>query len=241
MYLERRLMLKSIVRSILKNIKNTFIKIIIAGCVVHTSAIGDINMDSNIIIKQMQDHYIATPPNRHKWTNDLSHSNIIFSVEYMKLSKITGTFEDIYVELWSNQRNQPNSFDNSEFHCIINAESINTLNITRDTHLKSEEFLNCKKYPTIDIKGILKKGIKKNILDLTGELTLNGITKVIKYQVVYTGSNKNMNGDTIAGFIIKGRISRKDFNITWNKILDNNIPLISDSIQFEANIHLLEN
>jgi polyisoprenoid-binding protein YceI len=197
-----------------------------------------------------QDTFIvrpATPPQgeyeKNKidvWKLDKAHSSVVFSIEYMKTSKIWGRFDDFDVTLLVSAHNKENNFNNGSVDLAINANSISTQNSNRDNHLKSREFLSTDIHPSIDFNGELHQTKKENVYDMSGVFYMNGVEKKIKLKTTHTQTITNINGEIISMFQIKGKINRKHHKIIWNKILDNGGLLMGDTIDFEANIQMVK-
>jgi len=121
----------------------------------------------------------------------------------------------------------------------IQAESVNTSHIKRDTHLRNAEFLDVKLYPTITYK---MKSYKKTTEGFTavGDLTLHGVTKEVTLAGRYSGSTKDPWGNTRAGFSAEGKLNRKDFGMVWNKTLDNGGLVVGDEVQIRLEIECIK-
>lgn len=173
------------------------------------------------------------------WGIDEKHSSIMFSIDYMTLSKIRGNFESYAIKLSIHDRKFNNDFNLASVIVKIDSKSISTQNRDRDNHLKSRDFLSTDIHPDIEFNATLHKTKKENIYDLVGILYLNGVEKKIKLKATHKGTIQNINNQLISMFEIKGNINRKQHNITWNKILDNGGLLIGDDITLEANIIMI--
>jgi polyisoprenoid-binding protein YceI len=144
------------------------------------------------------------------WTNDDAHSQIAFTVNHLGISDISGTFNDFDVTVKSEKAN----FSDATFELTAKVGSINTRVDARDAHLKSADFFDAEKFPTLIFKSTSLKNAGKNKYKLTGNLTLHGVTKEVTVDLLYKGSVENpMSKKQTAGFQITGAIKRSDFGI----------------------------
>lgn len=174
------------------------------------------------------------------WKMDQEHSSIVYYVEYMKISKIWGRFDSFDATLILDAKEKAINFNSATIELKIDANSINTQNSDRDTHLKSRDFLSVDIHPNINLDGTLYQTKKENVYDMVGIFYMNGVERKIKLKVKHMGTMTNIDNEIISMFQIKGKINRKHHNIIWNKILDNGGILIGDVINFEANIQMVK-
>jgi polyisoprenoid-binding protein YceI len=125
----------------------------------------------------------------------------------------------------------------------IDVNSIDTDDAQRDGHLKSADFFNTEKYPTMTFVSTSFKpvGKSKNKYKLEGNLTLHGVTKQVVLDANYGGTiEKDPFGNTKAGFKFTGKINRKDWGLTWNKTLDAGGLAVGDEVTINCNIEFLK-
>lgn len=164
---------------------------------------------------------------KNTWTNDDPHSQLGFTVKHLGISDITGHFTDFDVKLNASRAD----FSDAVFELSANAASINTRVEARDNHLKSPDFFDAQKFPTLNYKSTSIKKSGKNKYKLTGNLSLHGITKEVIMDLEYKGSTENpMNKKMTAGFQVTGTIKRSDFNLGSNFPA----PMISDDVRIKA-------
>ena len=118
----------------------------------------------------------------------------------------------------------------------IQATSIDTANANRDKDLRGADFFDVEKYPTITFKSTGMKARGKDTYDVTGLLTMRGVSKEITLPVTLLGIMKNMRGVDAAGFETAATLNRKDFGITWNKTLDAGGVLLGDEVYVTINL-----
>jgi polyisoprenoid-binding protein YceI len=144
------------------------------------------------------------------WTNDDPHSQLGFTVTHLGIADVSGTFNDFDVTV---NTSKPD-FSDASFELTAKTASIDTRVEARNNHLKSADFFDVAKYPTLDFKSTSIKKAGKNKYKLTGNLTLHGITKPVIMDLLYRGTTENpMSKKKTAGFQLTGTIKRSDFNV----------------------------
>lgn len=158
---------------------------------------------------------------------DTTHSNVGFKVKHMMISNVVGSFNKF-----------SGTFEYDEKTKIlkslvgnVDVTSINTSIAKRDEHLKSSDFFDVAKYPSI--KFILTK-VKGDIV--YGNLTMHGITKEVKLDFENNGAIKDPSGITRAGMNLSGTIERKDFGLTYNAVLEAGGIAIGDKVRIEVEL-----
>ena len=126
-----------------------------------------------------------------------------------------------------------------EFH--IKAASIDTGNqADRDKHLRTADFFDVEKYPEITFKSESIKATGKDKYDVTGTLTLHGVSKKVTLPVTYLGQAKDPWGNTRAGFETETTLNRKDYGIVWNKALDSGGVLLGDDVKVDIDLETVK-
>jgi polyisoprenoid-binding protein YceI len=150
---------------------------------------------------------------------DASHSDVLFKVKHMGISTVTGTFSDV-----SGSFNvDPKNVAATTGSAVIKVASVNTNNVKRDNHLKSDDFFNAEQFPEIKFvsKGVKNVNLADSTADLVGDLTIRDVTKEIVLKVKGTGIlAKDPWGMERAAFTAKGQINRFDYNLKWNAALE---------------------
>ncbi|WP_318617870.1 YceI family protein [Sporosarcina sp. YIM B06819] len=162
-----------------------------------------------------------------KWTVDASHTNISFSVKHMMVSKVRGNFGGFEGTIDGNIED----LTGAAIDFKIDASSINTNSVDRDNHLRSADFFDTETYPAITFTAtdIVKKGGNK--YDLNGDITIKDVTKKITFEAEFEGIGKNPWGVEVAAFEAETKISRKEFGLTWNQLLETGGALVGDDIK----------
>lgn len=165
-----------------------------------------------------------------KWNLDPAHSEITFKVRHLMISNVKGEFTDFNVELES----EDDQFKNVNAKAEIKTDSVNTKSADRDAHLRGEDFFNAEKFPTITFK------TNKLNDEVTGELTINGVTKPITLDVDFGGVNVDPWGNTKAGFSFDGKIKRSEFGLNWNAALEAGGVMVSDDVKIAGELQFVK-
>ena len=165
------------------------------------------------------------------YTIDGVHSQIGFAVKHLTVSTVKGSFSD-YAGAITFDVVDPSAIKTD---VTIQVNSINTQNEKRDGHLKSADFFDAEKFPTITFKstGATKSG---DAYTITGDLTMHGVTKSISIPCTIAGPVKGMQGDDVIGLSGQTTINRQDFGISWNKTLDEGGYVVSDEVAVTVDI-----
>jgi polyisoprenoid-binding protein YceI len=171
---------------------------------------------------------------KQKWTVDPNHSEVQFKVKHLAISNVAGTFKIFNGDV----QTENEDFNNAEIRFEIDANSVDTNNDTRDTDLKSPSFLDTQKFPNIIFNGSLKK--INDDYKLEGDLKILETTKIIEMDVEYTGIGKGRFGDTRAGFEVNGKISRKEFGLTFGLLTEAGSLVVGEEIKLHFDIQLIK-
>ncbi|MBX3210210.1 MAG: YceI family protein [Labilithrix sp.] len=170
-----------------------------------------------------------------KWTIDPAHTSVTFGVRHMMVSTVRGEFQKIT----GNVTWDPSKPEASTVEATIDVASINTREAQRDTHLKSADFLDVEKHPTIEFRsrGITRK--KDGAIEIVGDLTIRGTTRVVALDVEGpTPEHKNPWGQTVIGASAKTTIKRSEFEMTWNTVLEAGGLLVGDDVNIQLDVEL---
>ena len=171
-----------------------------------------------------------------QWKIDPTHSEIQFKVKHLMITTVTGYFKKFDLEVTTGS-DDFNSADRIEFTADV--DSIDTNNQQRDTHLKSADFFDSENHSQIKFVG-KKYNVSGDSGTLQGDLTIRGITKPITVQVEFGGIVVDPYGQTKAGFTVAGKISRKEFGLTWSAVTEAGQIVVSDDIRLQAEIQLVK-
>jgi len=162
---------------------------------------------------------------------DAAHSEIGFTVEHLMFFKVSGFFTDFAGTIEAD----PTTKTLSSATATIQATSIDTRIAKRDDHLRSPDFFDVAKYPELTF---VTKKVEGKGTDITvyGDLTMHGVTKEIVLKGAFMGENKDAWGNNRAGFAAKGMINRKDFGLTWNKVLETGGVTVGDNVEISMQV-----
>jgi polyisoprenoid-binding protein YceI len=166
---------------------------------------------------------------KQKWKVDATHSALHVKVRHLGIANVTGTFKVFSGTVYK----ETDDFSDAQLSFSIDASSLDTNNLERDKHLKSVDFLNVATFPTINFEGRIK-GDKA-----LGNLTLASVTRSIEFDVDFEGQGSGRFGDIRAGFEVMAKISREDYGLVWNLVLDAGQIVVGDEIKLTASIELV--
>jgi polyisoprenoid-binding protein YceI len=171
-----------------------------------------------------------------KWAVDTTHSSIDFSIRHMMIAKVKGTFKQFEASIEAD----PHDLTTADISFSVDAASIDTRNDDRDAHLRSADFFDVENHPKLTFKAtkIVKTGDGE--YDVTGDLTIRGVTRSETFRVTFEGSGKDPWGNHKAGFSAEGTIKRSDYGLTWNAALETGGVLVGDDVKIHIEIEAVE-
>jgi|SRR5690606_33158214 len=169
-----------------------------------------------------------------KWVVDQSHSSVGFEVKHMMVSKVRGKFNAYSAEI---EAADLADLTTATIAFSFDVASIDTSSEDRDNHLKSADFFDVENNPTIDFKStsITKDG---DDYEVTGDLTIKGVTKSITFEVEYGGKGKNPWGVEVYGFEAEAKLNREEFGLTWNAALETGGVLVGKDIKIKVELEI---
>jgi|LGOV01.1.fsa_nt_gb polyisoprenoid-binding protein YceI len=153
---------------------------------------------------------------------DKPHTNIGFKVKHLLVSSVNGNFNTF-------EGNIEFDYMKKELKSVkgtVIVSSIDTGNVKRDEHLKSDDFFNETKFPEIKFTSTKVDGEY-----LWGNLTIKGVTKNIKFEIEDIGTVIGPKGNKRVGFVLEGKIKRLDYGLNWNKLLEAGGAIVSNEIK----------
>jgi polyisoprenoid-binding protein YceI len=162
---------------------------------------------------------------------DKSHSEAIFQVRHL-VTKVRGRFTDFEGAIEFDEANP----EHSSVQFTIAATSIDTAEPDRDKHLRSADFFDVETFPQITFrsKTITKRGTES--FDVTGDLTMHGVTREVVLPVAHLGKAKDPWGNERLGFEAETTLNRKDYGLTWNAALETGGFLVGDDVKVSLQI-----
>ncbi|MGM9944218.1 MAG: YceI family protein [Lysinibacillus sp.] len=169
-----------------------------------------------------------------KWTVDQSHSHIGFEVKHMMVSKVKGVFDSYTANV---EAEELSDLTGANISFTFDVASINTRNEDRDNHLKSADFFDAEQFPAITFEStsITKSG---DSFDVTGNLTIKGVTKEVTFETEFNGKGTNPWGQAVYGFEADTKINREDFDLTWNAALETGGVLVGKDVKIKVELEL---
>lgn len=161
---------------------------------------------------------------------DPSHTTAAFSVRHAGIAKVRGT-----IAVSSGTITVGEDLESSSVTAELDAESVNTGDAGRDNHLKSADFWHAEENPawTFTSTGIRPEG---DAYIISGDLTINGVTKGVELETEFTGTAKDPFGNDRAGFEAELEINRKEFGLTWNASLEAGGFLVGDKVKITLDV-----
>ncbi|MET8331579.1 YceI family protein [Streptomyces sp. NPDC005181] len=170
------------------------------------------------------------------YTLDPSHTRIGFVARHAMVTKVRGAFNEFEGSAYINGDNPADSTAT----VTIKAASIDTRNAQRDEHLRSNDFLAMDQHPEITFVSTAVRQNGENTFDLTGDLTIRGVTKPVTVPFTYEGAATDPFGNVRVGFEGSVTINRKDYGVTWNATLETGGVLVSDKIVLEFEVSAIK-
>ncbi|HVA60962.1 MAG TPA: YceI family protein [Mycobacteriales bacterium] len=164
------------------------------------------------------------------WSIDPVHSDLSFSIRHMMVSKVRGRFATVDGTIVTAEDPLASSAT-----ATVDVDSFDTGNEQRDNHVRSADFLEAEKFPTMTFRST---GVRQNGdgFQLEGELSLHGVTRPLTLDVEVNGFTKDPFGGTRAGFSATGEINRKDFGVTIDMPMDGGGVVVGDKVSLHLEI-----
>lgn len=170
-----------------------------------------------------------------RWTIDPAHTSVTFGVRHMMVSTVRGEFQKVAGTVTFD----PAHPDAAQIEATLDVASINTREAQRDAHLRSADFFDAEKYPTIQFRSRSINRKQDGTLEVVGDLTIRETTRVVTLDVEGpTPEFKNPWGQTVVGASARTKIKRSDFGMTWNTVLEAGGVLVGDEINIQLDVQL---
>ena len=172
------------------------------------------------------------------WNIDPAHSAAQFNVRHMMISNVKGDFSKIIGRLELDET----EINNSRVETLIDASTIRTREPQRDAHLKSADFLDVERFPTLAFQSTHISQRRDGELAVTGDLTVHGVTRKVVFDV--QGPSVPMKdpwGNMRIGLSATTHINRKDFGLTWNSMLESGGFLVDDDVFITLDVEFVKN
>lgn len=175
--------------------------------------------------------FSLSAPAADTYSIDPVHSEVSFQIRHL-VSKVRGRFNDFQGTIQLDTETP----ENSSLEVQIDVASVDTKNERRDNHLRSADFFDVENHPSITFKStkVVKTG--ENTFDVTGMLSMHGVSHEVTLPVVFLGTMVGGRGITRAGFEVELMINRKDYAIEYNRVLEAGGVLLGDEVTISINI-----
>ena len=179
----------------------------------------------------------APPQAATTWNIDPVHSVAEFKVKHMMITNVKGQFSVLTGSLSLDGANPVNS----RVEASLDAASLTTRDAQRDAHLKSPDFFDVEKFPTLHFASTAVKRIAEGELEVVGDLTIHGVTREVVFAVEGpTPPGKDPWGNTRIGLSATTKINRRDFGLTWNAALETGGILVGDDVAITLDVQFIK-
>jgi polyisoprenoid-binding protein YceI len=163
------------------------------------------------------------------WKTDPAHTTVQFSAKHMMITTVRGRFHKVDATLWLDE----GDITRSSVSATIDAASIDTGVADRDKHLRSADFLDVEKYPTLTFRSKRIEQTGDGEYRVIGDLTIHGVTREVALDTTFEGRGRDPFGNEKISFAARTTLNRKDFGLTWNVALETGGVLVSDTLKVE--------
>jgi polyisoprenoid-binding protein YceI len=171
------------------------------------------------------------------WNIDPVHSAAQFKVKHMMISNVKGEFTSVKGTLEFDEQN----IENSRVEAEIDASTIDTREPQRDAHLKSADFFDVEKFPTLSFRSTKVSKKADGEVSVAGELTIHGVTRLVTFSVEgLSDPAKDPWGNTRIGLSATTKINRKDFGLTWNAALETGGILVGEEVTITLDVQFVK-
>jgi polyisoprenoid-binding protein YceI len=178
----------------------------------------------------------TTTETRTTWTIDPAHTDVSFSVKHLMISTVRGRFADVKGTITFDGTDVTGAQVDAE----IAAASIDTRQDQRDAHLRSADFFEVEKYPTITFRSRRVERVKGERYRIVGDLTIRDVTREVVLDGTDEGRGRDPWGGERLGFSAATTIDRRDFGLTWNQALETGGVLVSNEIKISLDVEAVK-
>ena len=178
---------------------------------------------------------VASTGQRTVWQIDPKHTAVEFAVSYLTFTTVKGRFEGVSGTIRGDAADPARASVEVE----IDAASLETHEARRDTHLRSADFLDVERYPTITFTSTAVEPLDERRLRVRGELTIRGKTRPVVLDAELKGRGRNPDGLEVVGISARAEINRRDFGLTWNQTLETGGVLVGDAVAIAVELQAI--
>ena len=165
------------------------------------------------------------------WNIDQSHSNVNFQVKHLGIATVRGAFTEFEGTL-----ELTDDLSTSKAYGTVEVASVDTNEDSRDEHLRSADFFDAEQYPQLTFESTEIKSVDDDELEITGDLTIHGVTKPITLKAEITGTEEDPWGNQRVGLEVEGKLDRKEYGMTFNQALGSGNVLVGDKVKLSLDI-----
>ena len=165
------------------------------------------------------------------WNVDPSHSGVEFQVKHLGIATVRGHFAKFEGAL-----EIEDGLDSAKAYGTVDVASISTNEEKRDAHLRSPDFFDVERYPQIEFASTAITPIDDETFEVTGELSLHGVTREVTLKAEITGTEQDPWGNERVGLEITGQLNRGDFGMKFNQALGSGNLLVSDKVKLNLDV-----
>jgi polyisoprenoid-binding protein YceI len=170
------------------------------------------------------------------WIIDSAHTEIGFKVKHLVISTVSGKFTSFEGKI----ETEKSDFTDGKINFSADINSIHTGNEQRDGHLKSADFFDAANHPKLTFVSTAIEHEGDGDYKIKGNLTIRGTTKPIVLKMEYGGTQKDFQGNDVAGFELSGKLNRLDFGLTWNAVTEAGGIVVSDEVKLVVNAEVVK-
>ncbi|MEO6316031.1 MAG: YceI family protein [Chitinophagaceae bacterium] len=171
-----------------------------------------------------------------QWVIDSAHSEVGFKVKHLVISNASGKF----TEFEGTVDAEKEDFSDAKISFSAKIASIHTGQEQRDAHLTSPDFFDAANFPTLSFESASLTPAGGSDYKMKGDFTMKGITKPIEMDVDFGGIQKDLYGQTVAGFEITGKIKRSEFGLTWSAVTEAGGLVVGEDVKIHINAELIK-
>lgn len=170
------------------------------------------------------------------WALDPMHSEVLFKVKHLMISKVTGQFRKFDATV----QTEGDDLTTAKINFTAEIDSISTNNEQRDAHLKNGDFFDAENHPQLTFESSKLEKIDDEQYKLHGTLTMRGNSKEVILDVEYGGTTQDPWGNTRAGFTVEGKINRKDFGVSFGAVSETGGVMLGEEVSIIAQVQFVK-
>jgi polyisoprenoid-binding protein YceI len=183
------------------------------------------------LLNILRAHHDLEIPVAGEYVIDPAHTSVEFIGRHLMITKVRGRFADV-----SGTITVDDEPERSHVEVAIKVASIETGDPRRDDHLRSPDFFDAEKYPTITFRSTKVEPMTSDSWTVTGDLIVRGVTRPVTLQVEFDGASASPFGDERIAFSAAAEVDREDWGLNWNVALETGGVLVGKKVRIELNV-----